>query len=195
MEPAPPIDHHSGTLTAWKVAGGCNLIDNTVTFDPLALAEAGPTPALGAHATCHAGPGRSHREPVPAWGCTCGFWGCADLRAVRAAIRRPLRFYDIFLEVELSGRVIEHDRGWRAAYQRVNQAVFQRRCGTCGSRRHVDLMISDRGRIAPMCRRHATTATMFGFNQMDVTAGWGRAPLAQLLPGMPQWREPTEPGG
>jgi hypothetical protein len=71
---------------------------------------------------------RAHRAPE--FDCSCGFHACADPAALAAAtVLHP----DVALaEVDLSGRIVEHERGWRAARQRILGLRFPDRCARCG---------------------------------------------------------------
>lgn len=66
-----------------------------------------------------------HNHVAPHARGTCGFYGSAtdplDWMLPDAAL----------LDVELFGRVIRHERGWRAGGQRVLGAAFVRGCGSC----------------------------------------------------------------
>ncbi len=107
-------------------------------------------------ATCQQG----HDHRPPAWGCTCGFYAHAtDQQLVQSwgELRRP---YWARLVVELSGRVVEHDRGWRSSRQVVLEASWEDRCETCTTRRADGFGPSDRlpGAVVPRCRTCAGDA-------------------------------------
>jgi hypothetical protein len=86
-----------------------------------------PSPWDGAEsgwvdASCAAGP--VDPEHVPGWGCTCGFYATKDLAAFRMLpILMDLPHADgvgwIFGRVELAGKIIEHDYGYRAQRARI----------------------------------------------------------------------------
>ena len=61
------------------------------------------------------------------------------------------------LDVELAGRVIEHDHGYRASDQRVTHVRFHGVCVRCGKRAE---MFGQRrfGGLVPSCRRCARGA-------------------------------------
>jgi hypothetical protein len=67
-----------------------------------------------ATAVCLQPPERSHRTPAPDVHCTCGFHALRERRVAKVAI-----FPYVWLDVELLGRVIVHERGYRAGRQRV----------------------------------------------------------------------------
>jgi hypothetical protein len=86
-----------------------------------------PSPWDGAEsgwvdASCTTGP--VDPEHVPGWGCTCGFYATKDLAAFRMfPILMDLPHADgvgwIFGRVELAGKIIEHDYGYRAQRARI----------------------------------------------------------------------------
>jgi hypothetical protein len=64
--------------------------------------------------------GTTYVHGPPGLDCTCGFY---------AYVHRPAPEYSIVvLEVELSGRVIEHETGYRAQFQRVLGCYLPPRC-------------------------------------------------------------------
>lgn len=69
-----------------------------------------------------------HNHPAPHPHGTCGFYGATgdplDWMMPQAAL----------LDVELYGRVVRHERGWRASRQRVLGARFARGCVDCLAR-------------------------------------------------------------
>jgi hypothetical protein len=66
------------------------------------------------NATClYASGAASYEHHAPAWDCSCGFY------AVPADQLHQWPYPGLVAEVELSGVVIEHDRGYRAEHQRV----------------------------------------------------------------------------
>jgi hypothetical protein len=94
--------------------------------------------------------GRGHDAPEPA--CTCGFYAVeTDDELWRLGCDEP----DLaVLEVELSGRVIEHEHGYRASHQRVRAIRMHRRCSRCG--RAAELLHRRRfGTLVPSCARCA----------------------------------------
>ena len=94
--------------------------------------------------------GRGHDAPEPA--CTCGFYAVAtDDELWRLGGDEP----DLaVLEVELSGRVIEHEHGYRASHQRIRTVRMHRRCSRCG--RPAELLHRRRfGTLVPACERCA----------------------------------------
>ena len=92
----------------------------------------GPSPWDGAEsgwvfASCAVDPGDP--EHVPGWGCTCGFYATKNLpqflpKAFVGLVDLPLgedgvELGWIFGRVELAGKIIEHDDGFRAQRARI----------------------------------------------------------------------------
>lgn len=87
------------------------------------------------------------RHEAPAFSCTCGFHGVAGMGVLA---RTMCVHADMaVLDVDLSGRVVEHDLGWRASRQRVLGARFHDRCLHCDAPAAV---IAAHGRWHPLCR-------------------------------------------
>jgi hypothetical protein len=96
----------------------------------------------------------SHHAPHPEG--TCGFHGTTD---------DPLAWMvpeGVLLDVELYGRVIRHERGWRASGQRVLGAQFVRGCIECRQPTEEPVLTAvsapfDENRliVVPRCRRCA----------------------------------------
>jgi hypothetical protein len=100
------------------------------------------------HATCELG--EPHPAPDPR--CTCGFYAVADDEQLwRLGTGDPEL---VVLDVDLSGRVIEHEHGYRASNQRVRQVSVPRRCVRCG--REAQLLNKRMfGAVVPACTRCA----------------------------------------
>ena len=93
----------------------------------------GPSPWDGAEsgwvfASCAADP--VDLEHVPGWKCTCGFYSMKS--ATKSWLRSPIPAMDppcedgvergwIFGRVELAGKIIEHDHGYRAQLARITE--------------------------------------------------------------------------
>jgi hypothetical protein len=91
-----------------------------------------------------------HHGPVPDLACTCGFYALTGAtrrlrwaRVLRSAwasrLARARRVQDqvlapAVLDVELLGRVVVYERGYRASHQRVLSAAVDARCFACGHR-------------------------------------------------------------
>ena len=73
---------------------------------------------------------RGYRErdtghEVPAWDCSCGFYALSSEHSRRLDPR------DWWAPVTLWGRVIEHENGWRAQYQRIDALCAPTSCRGC----------------------------------------------------------------
>lgn len=134
-------------------------------------------------ATCQQG----HDHRPPAWSCTCGFYAHTTDRELEQSwgdLRRP---YWARLVVELSGRVVEHERGWRASRQVVLEASWEDRCETCTERPADGFGPSDRlpGAVVPRCRHCA------GDQWMPVNVVAGRLGTdVRLVPARPATLSP-----
>ena len=84
--------------------------------------------------------------------CSCGFYAVADdTQLWRLGADEPELGV---VDVELSGRVIEHDHGYRASHQRVTHVQFHGVCVRCGKR--AETFAQRRfGGLVPSCRRCA----------------------------------------
>ena len=94
--------------------------------------------------------GEPHHAPDPK--CTCGFYAVDnDDDLWRLGGGDPEL---IVLDVELAGRVIEHEHGYRASDQRVRSVALPRRCVRCG--REAELLHKRTfGAVVPACTRCA----------------------------------------
>jgi hypothetical protein len=95
--------------------------------------------------------GMDHR--VPAWSCTCGFYAMKDREALLESWGEARLSHWAVLTVELYGRVIEHERGWRSARQTVVEAAWEDHCHRCGQARATGFgFVKDRpGPLVPLC--------------------------------------------
>jgi hypothetical protein len=106
---------------------------------------------VDATATCDYDHSLGHGGPAPVWNCTCGFYALAEKLSTPE--------YGVFLaEVELFGRVIEAEHGWRASRQRVLSLRANRQCHMRGP---LPVFIEGLGAMVPECTREAC-----GFNVM-----------------------------
>lgn len=105
---------------------------------------------VDAFAVCQLG--MDHR--VPAWSCTCGFYAMPTLKALGESWGEARLDHWALLTVELFGRVVEHERGWRAARQTVLEAAWEDHCHQCGKTTAAGFgFIRDRpGPLVPLCR-------------------------------------------
>jgi hypothetical protein len=92
--------------------------------------------------------GHDHQPPV--WSCTCGFHAVGEVgelwRLGWVRLDTPV------LEVELSGRVVQHQHGLRAGFQEVMEVRLADRCHRCGVDATCIGSYSRRGPLGPSCR-------------------------------------------
>jgi len=92
------------------------------------------------------------QHDAPDADCTCGFYAVAsDAELGRLGADAP----DLaVLDVELSGRVVEHTHGYRASHQQIRRVRLHQRCVRCG--RRAELLNHRRfGGLVPACGRCA----------------------------------------
>ena len=75
-------------------------------------------------ATCH-----RHHHPAPAVDCSCGFHAVNRVEDLADTTKVFADF--LVLDVELSGTVIEHERGYRAEQQSIMRVRFPSTCWRC----------------------------------------------------------------
>lgn len=89
---------------------------------------------------------------APAWGCVCGFYAMPTGALSEYDRRRG----HAILEVELSGKIICHDKGYRAEHQRVLEVLVP----NCACNRPADMALfspSDHSSKEFVCKSHAKT--------------------------------------
>lgn len=68
-------------------------------------------------------------EISPVFGCSCGIWVCNSRAALAKAFPRVwpknLRRLVVSAQVDVWGKCIEHEWGWRAQYARINASTIQ----------------------------------------------------------------------
>ena len=120
---------------------------DAVVLRPAFFRQLGPSYGVVAEATC---PLAAHDAPQA--DCSCGFYAVADESQLwRLGADEPEL---AVAEVELAGRVIEHDHGYRASDQRVTEVRLHGACVRCGSRAEV-LHRRRFGTLVPSCLRCA----------------------------------------
>ena len=144
---ALPWDVYATPITARKFARLVRRGDGIAFLPAFFQANSAPYTAAS-HATCELG------EPhaAPDTECTCGFYAVDnDDDLWRLGGGDPEL---VVLDVELSGRVIEHEHGYRASDQRVRAVSIPRRCVRCG--REAELLHKRLfGSVVPACPRCA----------------------------------------
>lgn len=108
---------------------------------------------VDAHAKC----GSGGKHTAPDWGCSCGFY------ALNTAPLAP-EYGRFIAEVELFGKVIEGEYGWRASRQRVLSLQAFQTCVKC-TVTAVGFRVARKGNVVPVCHSHSL---------------WRRITLAQL---------------
>jgi hypothetical protein len=146
---ALPWDVYATPIAARKLAR-LGIEHGEVVLRPAFFRQLGPAYGVVAHATC---PLEDHE--APAADCSCGFYAVADdTQLWRLGADEPEL---AVLDVELAGRVIEHDHGYRASDQRVQSVRFHGACVRCG--RGAEVFGQRRfGGLVPACRRCARRA-------------------------------------
>lgn len=123
-----------------------------------------------------------HEHRPPQWSCTCGF----HVVTARDELWR-LGWVELatpVLEVELSGRIIEHRHGLRGEYQEVLSVEVPDRCQRCGAPASCLGSFSRRAGLGPSCQRCARRSR-FSFTRLEqdlgvpvrIVRGPERAPL------------------
>lgn len=132
---------------------------------------------FGASSRAECGEGHLHQVPEPT--CTCGFYALGDSDELAERLG-PWRPEEVELDVELTGRVVVHERGLRAEEQTVLGVRVHPMCALCPPRSPRGTAVVGRveaGRRAdwdgllPLCDRHATSASEL----------WSMAGLASAL--------------
>jgi hypothetical protein len=141
-----PWDIYATPIAARKLAR-LGIEQGRVVLRPAFYRQLGEAYGAVAHATC----AFSDHE-APAADCSCGFYAVADdTQLWRLGADEPEL---AVLDVELAGRVIEHDHGYRASHQRVTNVRFHGVCVRCG--RGAETFAHRRfGGLVPSCRRCA----------------------------------------
>ena len=144
---ALPWDVYATPITARKFARLVRRGDGLAFLPAFFQANSAPYSAAS-RATCELG--EPHAAPDAQ--CTCGFYAVDnDDDLWRLGGGDPEL---VVLDVELSGRVIEHEHGYRASDQRVRAVSIPRRCVRCG--REAELLHKRMfGSVVPACPRCA----------------------------------------
>jgi hypothetical protein len=159
-------------------------VENRFRLAPLFVR---PNGAPFYEASGFAGCDKGADHAAPAWGCECGFHavaGTEELRRLGAST-----FTTALLDVELSGRVIEHEFGLRGEFQQVRRVRFAPRCHYCGG---AASCVGSRAKgrpFGPSCDRCARTGR-FSFAAVasdlgcpvscDAPVGGRAAPLVEV---------------
>jgi hypothetical protein len=146
---ALPWDVYATPIEARKLAR-LAVERGRVVLQPAFFRQLGASYGAIADAAC---PLRGH--PAPQADCSCGFYAVAPEGDLwRLGADEP----DLaLLRVELAGRIIEHDHGYRASHQRAFEVRVHGACVRCGSRAEV-LHRRRFGALVPACRKCARRA-------------------------------------
>lgn len=115
-------------------------------------------------------------HPAPVVDCTCGFYAMRDREAVE-----PVGGIAV-LEVELSGRVIRHERGYRAERQRVMSVAVDRLCWGWlenGCTAEPVGLSYRRAQVVPTCQEHSegrSASLLEVAGVLGTEVRWGEAP-------------------
>ena len=141
-----PWDVFATPIAARKLAR-LGIEHGHVVLRPAFYRQLGESYGVVAHASC-----ALEGHDAPAADCSCGFYAVADdAQLWRLGADEPEL---AVLEVELAGRVIEHDHGYRASDQTVRAVRFHGVCVRCG--REAEVFGQRRfGGLVPACRRCA----------------------------------------
>jgi hypothetical protein len=138
-----PWDVYATPIAARKLAR-LGVEHDRVVLRPAFFRQLGDAYGALAQASCALGD-----HDAPHADCSCGFYAVADdAQLWRLGADEPEL---AVLDVELSGRVIEHDHGYRASNQHVLGVCFHGVCVRCGRRAEA---FSQRrfGSLVPACR-------------------------------------------
>jgi len=141
-----PWDVYATPIAARKLAR-LGVERGEVVLSPAFYRQLGASYGVVARASC-----ALEGHDAPHADCTCGFYAVADDSQLwRLGADEPEL---AVLDVDLAGRVIEHDHGFRASDQTVRAVHFHGVCVRCGMRAEV---FSRRrfGSLVPACRRCA----------------------------------------
>jgi hypothetical protein len=124
-----PVDIYATPFEGWKLA---YLVRSPSECDPVRFLPlyAPDTMSYGVDAVAKCGRGEAHDPPDP--DCTCGFWAVAhpfDLDRLGG-----WESVAVMVRVAMSGRLVEHEHGWRTRRQQVLEVVCADTCWWCGRR-------------------------------------------------------------
>jgi hypothetical protein len=113
-----------------------------------------------------------HEAPTP--GCKCGFWSVRERVALEEAVGPRMGGWGLAC-VELSGVVIETERGHRAAHQRILSVTVADRCERVDCpERTTGLAVDAQGFLRAACDEHGAELSLIdatGLLRTEVVAG------------------------
>ena len=174
-----PWDVFATPIAARKLAR-LGIEHDRVLFRPAFFRQLGESYPAVAQASCALA---DHEAPDS--DCSCGFYAVADdTQLWRLGADEPEL---AVVDVELSGRVIEHDHGYRASNQHVAAVRFHGVCVRCGQRAET-FTLRRFGGLVPACRRcarhpmeQAAVSATLGVPVTFTTDDPAPAPLATRL--------------
>ena len=153
-------------LIAYKVNYFMNSTDGGIVLSPYNYSSTYTN--LNDEADCVATSWNNNhfQEQIPVWDCSCGFY--AYKSAVEAFGHDEHSYYtnnSYVLEVVISGKYIEYEKGYRYAHQRVQSVIvsncFEETCyaaATCfvesSPEKLGNAFMSSRGNYFPSCKKH-----------------------------------------
>jgi len=146
-ESALPWDVYATPIAGRKFARLVRRGESLAFLPAFFQANSAPYRAVSV-ATCELG----EPHPAPDADCTCGFYAVGtDEELWRLGSGDPEL---VVLDVDLSGRVIEHEHGYRASNQHVRKVSIPRRCVRCGREARI---LNKRmfGAVVPACEKCA----------------------------------------
>lgn len=109
-----PTEKRDDPIRAWRLAANVREENGVVLFRGIT----GPEYTMDDRAICLLKPGRHHWVDIPVINCSCGFHA---MKPGAMLLDPEYMLWHILLEVELYGRVLEAQRGYRAQHQRILQ--------------------------------------------------------------------------
>ena len=145
-----PWDVYATPIAARKLAR-LGVEQDRVVLRPAFYRQLGEAYGAVAHATCALAD-----HDAPAADCSCGFYAVADdTQLWRLGADEPEL---AVLDVELAGRVIEHDHGYRASDQRVHRTCASTACACAAASGPRRSRTAASAASCPSCRRCARRA-------------------------------------
>ncbi len=127
-----PTERIQESVRAWKRAR-LRVDGGTLRFEGTGVPHTYSVEDTAVHSPSYSTGADPHPSPDPNFACrTCGFYAMSDRNAL-PILRWEYVNSTLDLEVELSGTIIEYEKGYRAQRQRVLAVWVDRHCGVCRS--------------------------------------------------------------
>ena len=94
-------------------------------------------------AICEYQKDRNKAHEVPELTCDCGFYAFNTLVAAKNTVK--IEEVNCLLQVEAYGKIILHERGWRAEQQQVMHVLFDSHCFVC--KKEASLLVNRHGKF------------------------------------------------